>query len=97
MRASFGVIARTRRTADTVREGADGPLMRRCRTGSRQHQDRLSSMPDTDSMRTTTDRCDAILALIDECLAQYDATIGRGGSNAPVTTRPARHLHLVKR
>jgi hypothetical protein len=48
-------------------------------------------------MRSTTIHCDQILALIDECLAEYDATLRRVAPNAPVATRPSRHLHLVPR
>jgi hypothetical protein len=47
-------------------------------------------------MTSTTVHCDHILALIDECLAEYDATLRRAPT-APVATRPSRHLYLVPR
>jgi hypothetical protein len=47
-------------------------------------------------MSTTTARCDRIIALIDDCLADCDATLGPIlGHPAPTTRRPSRRPHLA--
>jgi len=47
-------------------------------------------------MSTTTARCDRIIALIDDCLADYDAALGSAlGRPVPTTRRPSRRPHLV--
>ncbi|HEY1281979.1 MAG TPA: hypothetical protein VGF22_20020 [Acidimicrobiales bacterium] len=47
-------------------------------------------------MSTTTARCDRIIALIDDCLADYDAALGSVlGQPVPTTRRPSRRPHLV--
>ena len=47
-------------------------------------------------MSTTTARCDRIIALIDDCLADYDATLGSMlGQPVPSTRRPSRRRHLA--
>jgi hypothetical protein len=47
-------------------------------------------------MSTTAARCDRIIALIDDCLADYDATLGSIlGQPGPTTRRPSRRPHLV--
>jgi hypothetical protein len=51
---------------------------------------------DTAGMSTTAARCDRIIALIDDCLADYDATLGSIlGQPGPTTRRPSRRPHLV--
>jgi hypothetical protein len=51
---------------------------------------------DTASMSTTTARCDRIIALIDDCLADYDTALGSMlGQPVPTTRRPSRRPHLV--
>lgn len=53
-------------------------------------------MVDTARMSTTTARCDRIIALIDDCLADYDAALGSAlGRPVPTTRRPSRRPHLV--
>jgi hypothetical protein len=49
-------------------------------------------------MTSTSARCDLILALIDDCLAEHDSTmplsIDAGRAGRP--RRPARRLHAVR-
>jgi hypothetical protein len=50
--------------------------------------------------RSSTSRCDRIVALIDECLADVDSTMrsiaGDGHAGASRPHVPARHLDLVR-
>ena len=53
-------------------------------------------MVDTARMSTTTARCDRIIALIDDCLADYDAALSSTlGHPVPNTRRQSRRPHLV--
>jgi hypothetical protein len=49
-------------------------------------------------MTTTTTRCDRIIALIDECLAEHDSTLRviAGGAQVPSSRNSTRHLHAVR-
>ena len=47
-------------------------------------------------MSTTTARCDRIIALIDDCLADYDAALSSTlGHPVPNTRRQSHRPHLV--
>jgi hypothetical protein len=49
-------------------------------------------------MTNTAARCDRIIALIDECLAEYDSTLRLIAGDAAVTStrNPSRHLQLAR-
>jgi hypothetical protein len=92
------VSARRLRVALTIQDVPVSDLSGRSQLESAAGQAAIRPATDAVPMTTTTARCDRIIALIDECLAEHDSTLRLVGGDADVATsrNPSPHLHLVR-
>jgi hypothetical protein len=90
--------ARRLRTALTIENAPVLDLSRRSQPESAASQGLIRAAADAVRMTTTTARCDRIIALIDDCLAEQDSAVRLVAGDGTVDTgcNPSRHLHLVR-